>query len=163
MSNPISKLRNKNMGHAYASQFSHLVWSTKNRQPLIDKSFRNELYRYIRGIIDNKQTVLLNVGGTNDHIHVLVSMPPKNSTSDLVRAIKSNSSRFIRSMDNPLSKKFAWQEGYAVFSVSKSVVESVSWYIKQQETHHKKYSFEDEFIGLLKKHGIAYDKKDLFE
>ena len=103
---------------------------------------------------------MLKIGGIDNHIHTLVAIPTIKSTSYIVREIKSNSSRFIRSMYNP---DFAWQEGYADFSVSRSLIEKVSLYIQHQEQHHKKHSFEAELTGLLKKHGIDYDTKSLFE
>ena len=103
---------------------------------------------------------MLKIGGIGDHIHTLVALPTTKSTSYLVREIKSNSSRFIRSMYNP---DFAWQEGYADFSVSRSLIEKARLYIQNQEQHHKKQTFEAELSGLLKKHGIDYDTKSLFE
>ena len=149
------------MSHTYSSLFFHVVWSTKNRTTAIEKSFQEQLYRYICGIVKRKEGRLLSIGGTSDHIHLLINVSPKYTISDVVCSIKSNSSRFIKQNSDCLSK-FAWQEGYGAFSVSVSALEKVSQYICNQESHHKKYSFEQEFLELLKKHNIEYDAKYLF-
>ena len=156
----IKKRNNRGMGHTYSSIFHHLVWSTKERLPIIKPTYRMRLYDYIGGIIKTEQGKMLTIGGTSDHIHLLVLIAPKDSISDLVRRIKSNSSKFINK--NIPNLKFAWQEGYGVFSVSASKTTIVKNYINNQETHHKKYSFKDEFIKLLEKHNIEYDEQYLF-
>ena len=152
------------MSHTYSSQFFHLIWSTKNRAPLILPSFCKELYQYIGTVIKSEKSVLLHIGGTKDHLHLLVGITPVNSISYLVRIIKSNSSRFVNQLnivDNQ-HKKFAWQEGYGSFSVSKSLIDKVGRYIENQEKHHEKFSFEKEYLLLLQKHMIEYDTKYVF-
>jgi REP element-mobilizing transposase RayT len=99
------------------------------------------------------------IGGVEDHIHILLELPPTLAVSAAVRTIKSNSSKWV----NELGRRFAWQKGYAAFSVSASNIAAVERYVRSQEQHHRKMTFEDEFIGFLKKHGIAFDPKYVFD
>ncbi len=149
------------VGHTFADVFVHLVWSTKNRQLFIDESVQKRLYDYIGGIVRSDRATMIASGGTIDHIHLLVKIGTDVSLGDLVRKIKSNSSKFINSIDT--TKKFSWQAGYGVFSVSHSNVSVVKTYISQQDAHHRKMSFGDEFVALLKKHEIIYDERFIFD
>jgi putative transposase len=148
------------MSHTYSSIFFHLVWSTKNRIGAINSSVKKRLYEYIGGIIKRENGILIERGGMPDHVHLLVQISPQDSISNLMRSIKANSSRFMR--ENYPELKFSWQEGYGVFSVSVSMLPAVKSYIQRQEEHHKKNSFQEEFVGLLRKHDIFFNKEYLF-
>ena len=148
------------MGHSFTSFHSHFVWSTKERAPVIDQRIQDRLYGYIGGIIREKHGELLACGGTSDHIHLLLRTPSIIAHSDFCRHIKANSSKFVnKTFSIP---RFSWQEGYAGFAVSVSQLPRVKSYIKNQEEHHKKLSFQEEFVLLLKKHKIEFDAKYLF-
>jgi len=138
----------------------HIVFSTKNRAELITTQLKPDLYSYIGGIIRGEGGYLISIGGQTEHIHILVKFPAAKSVSEMVRRIKGNSSKWAG--EQPLHKGlFAWQNGYAAFSVSQSSVEHVSAYINKQEEHHQKVSFREELVSLLKKHGVEYDEKYL--
>jgi putative transposase len=146
------------MSHAYAQNLIHVVFSTKNRQNLIPVDLRPRLRAYIVGICDNFGVLVHAVGGTGDHLHLLLQIPPVLSLSKVILTIKSNSSRWARQE----GAKFLWQDGYGAFSVSHSVRSTVVKYIENQEAHHKKMSFEEEFVALLKKHGVEFESKYVF-
>lgn len=141
--------------------YSHVVFSTKNRRPQIAPDIQSRLYSYIGGIVANEKCVLVAAGGVPDHVHLLVSLRAQTSLADLLRLIKSNSSRWIHETFAEQSA-FAWQDGYGAFSVSCSNVDAVKAYIADQERHHQKMSFEEEFVAFLKKHGIPYDERYLW-
>ena len=117
------------------------------------------MYPYLGGVAGNKGATLLAVGGGLDHVHLLLDLRPVVAPADLVNALKSNSSRWIRSR---FGSHFAWQSGYAAFSVSKSVQEAVTTYIENQEQHHKRVDFESEYVSLLKKNEIKFDNDRLW-
>jgi putative transposase len=146
------------MPHSYAHNFIHLVFSTKDRRPLLDKELRPRLWAYISGICKNDKIHLDAIGGTDDHIHLLIRIPADLSISKATLIIKASSSKWISQQ----GRRFAWQEGYGAFSVSASLVPRVSRYINTQETHHRKLSFGDEFTALLKKHAVDFDPKFVF-
>ena len=141
------------MSHAYARNYVHLIFGTKGRRRLITPELQPKLLAYIRGIARNYDIELLAIGGTDDHIHLLFAIPPKLGLAVGVRAIKANSSKWM----NESGRRFAWQEGYAAFSVSTSNLEAVSEYVRNQTEHHKRLSFEEEFLAFLKKNGIDYN------
>ncbi len=141
---------------------THLVFSVKYRESLIHKNFSNELYKYISGIITNQKHKSIIVNGMPDHIHILIGLNPVVSISDTVRDIKRSSSLFINEK-NWLSRKFGWQEGYGAFSYGKSQLDDIYRYIKNQEQHHLKRTFKQEYEDLLKKFEIEYDEKFLFD
>jgi REP element-mobilizing transposase RayT len=128
----------------------------------IRSEFRERLYQYIGGIIREKEGVLLEIGGVEDHIHIMAGLPATISVSDMLRFIKSNSSGWVNETFKP-AQKFAWQPGYGAFTVSHSQKSAVQNYIQNQEQHHQKRSFQDEFIQILVAHGIEYDPKFVFE
>ena len=146
--------------HVYASMFYHLVWSTKSRQPIIKLSFKKSLYKHLGKIIGLKSWHLLAVGGTENHIHLLIQKNCCFTISDVVRYLKSNSSKFVR--DN-FDNNFAWQSGYGVFTVDLASLPRIKNYILNQEKHHKDMMFEKEYVLLLKKFKITYDLDTLFE
>lgn len=146
------------MSHSYAQNHVHLVFSTKNREKLLTREFLPRLWAYTAAVCKNHDLLTFAVGGMEDHLHLLFRLPPTRPLADAVALVKSNSSKWLRES----GKEFAWQEGYGAFSVSSSNVDTVIRYIQKQEAHHRKISFEDEFISLLKKHRIDYDPKYVF-
>ncbi|MDT4967113.1 MAG: REP-associated tyrosine transposase [Acidobacteriota bacterium] len=149
------------MSHAYTNLLSNVVFSTKDRLPLIDLELKPRLLRYMNGIVDESGGKMLSANAMADHLHMLWQLPAKLSLSDAMRVLKAISSKWVReTWGSP--KPFAWQTGYGAFSVSSSNVSAVANYIEAQEAHHQKRTFEEEFIELLLKHGIAYDPKYLF-
>jgi REP element-mobilizing transposase RayT len=136
----------------------HVVFSTKERQKIIPAQMKERLWSYTAGICKGQKVFVHAIGGIEDHIHLLLQFPATIAISEAIMKIKANSSGW---MSNEIGK-FAWQEGYGAFSVSKSNIASVARYIKNQEKHHRKMTFEDEFIALLEKHGIEYDRKYVF-
>lgn len=146
------------MSHTYAQNVVHVVFSTKDRKKVIDREFRPRLWAYVSGICRKLGTYVHCVGGTEDHIHLLVQVPPVLTLSKAVATVKANSSRWA----SEEGYKFAWQHGYGAFSVSASVIPVAVRYIQNQEKHHKKMDFEAEFVALLKKHGVEFDPKYVF-
>ena len=132
----------------------HLVFSTKGRAPLIGANLATDLHRYIEGIIHNERGEPLGVGGMPDHVHILVKLRADQSLSNLVRLIKTNSSRWA----GERVPGFAWQTGYGAFSVSESQCEAVRAYIQRQEKHHQVSSFQEEYRSFLTRHNVAYDE-----
>jgi len=149
------------MANTYTQLFVHSTFSVKNRMKLILPQFKNELYKYITGIIRNKKHKLYAIGGVEDHIHVFISMRPDVSVSDMIKDIKMNSTNWINDKKF-LKTKFAWQEGFGAFTYAKSQADKVCKYILNQEKHHKKMTFEEEYRKLLDKFGVEYDEKYLF-
>ena len=140
----------------------HVVFSTKYRHPLIRGPFQKRLYEYIGGIIRAQDGHLIEVGGIEDHIHLLASLSPKKSISDAIREIKANASKWSNELSD-VTSRFEWQKGYGAFTVSYSQIESVCNYIQNQHEHHKTKTFEEEYIAFLKSHNIVYNRQYLFE
>jgi putative transposase len=143
---------------SYSSMYFHLVFSTKNRQNFMDDAQLEEMYKYITGVIKSMKAKLFIINGPSNHVHILLSTHPDLSISDCTRSIKANTSRWIHERYSDL-QEFQWQEGYSVFSVSKSNVPQVVQYIQNQREHHKTFTFEDELKAFLEKHDIAFDPK----
>jgi putative transposase len=143
------------MPHTYAQNTVHVIFSTKNRVKAIPKILQPKLWAYVSGICRNHNIIPLEVGGADDHVHLLIQIPPTVTLADAVSAIKANSSRWAREQRT----RFAWQQGYAAFSVSASSIPAVTKYIQSQEARHRKMNFEEEWIALLKKHGVAFDAR----
>ena len=150
------------MANTYTQIYIQIVFTVKGRQNLIPKQHREELHKYITGIITKRNQKLLSIFAMSDHIHLLVGLKPDISISDLVRDIKAGSSKFI-SDNNWVKGKFSWQKGFGAFSYSKSQIDNVVKYILTQEEHHKKKSFKEEYLDFLKKFEIDYNEKYLFE
>lgn len=146
------------MSHTYAQNTIHLVFSTKDRRKVVSRQFQPRLWAYTAGICRNHGMFVHAISGMDDHIHLLVRIPPPLSLAKAVAAIKSNSSRWAGEQ----GEKLAWQQGYAVFSVSASNIPAVVRYIQNQESHHKKMTFDAELLALLKKHGVEFDSKYVF-
>src|SRR6267154_4207428 len=146
------------MSHTYSNLLSHVIFSTKDRQPLIDFDLKPRLLGYMNGIVNESGGKVLALNSMPDHLHMLWELKPTSSLSDAMRVLKTNSSRWVREA-HATRKHFAWQTGYAAFSVSRSNVSAVANYIEAQEQHHRKRTFHEEFVELLVKHDIAYDPK----
>jgi putative transposase len=149
------------MANTYTQLYIHIIVVVKGRQNQISLENKTELYKYITGTVQNKGHKLIAVNGGFDHIHILVSLNPKQSISDLVKDIKLSSSDLINGK-KWLAGKFYWQEGFAAFSVSKSNILDLIEYINNQEIHHRKKSFKEEYIGFLNKYGINFDERFIF-
>jgi putative transposase len=150
------------MSHAYHRLHFHLVFSTKNRLRLITPQIKPKLYAYTVGIVQNLDGTLTAIGGVEDHVHLLFHTPPKHALSDVIGTIKANSSKWVHETF-ARSAEFGWQRGYGLFSVSESNVTSVREYVENQENHHRRITFQQEFVALLDKHGITYDSKYLWD
>ncbi|MBF2709465.1 IS200/IS605 family transposase [Flavobacterium soyangense] len=150
------------MANTYSQIYIQIVFAVKGRENLITKENREELHKFIAGIIKNREQKLLSIFAMPDHVHILVGLKPNISISDLIRDIKAGSSKFIND-SKWIDGKFNWQEGYGAFSYSKSNMDNVIKYILNQEEHHKKETFKDEYLQFLEKFGIEYDSKYLFE
>ena len=136
----------------------HIVFSTKDRRPLITPEHEVRLYDYLGGTIRKVGGVSLELNGTEDHIHLLAKLRPDCALSDVLRELKANATGWMHDVF-PSVKNFSWQRGYGAFTVSQSNVESVRRYIARQKEHHRKFSFRDEFIQFLKENGIEYDER----
>ena len=150
------------MAGTFSQVYIQIVFAVKGRQNLIQTSWKTQLHKYIAGIIKGKDHKPIIVNGMPDHIHAFVGLRPAMAISDLTRDMKNNSTNFIND-HKFVNGKFAWQEGYGAFSYSRSHIERVYNYILNQEDHHKKKTFRQEYITLLKKFQIAYDERYLFE
>ena len=148
------------MGHSYTALYYHVIFSTKDRVPQITGELRTRLCDYIGGIVKSEGGALLAAGGMPDHVHLLVILHASECVADMLRLIKTNSSKWIHETW-PDRREFAWQPGYAAFTVSRSSLDKVQAYIEGQVVHHARLSFEDEFVSFLKRHGVSYDEKYL--
>jgi REP element-mobilizing transposase RayT len=150
------------MAGSYSQIYLQYVFAVKGRQNLLQKPWREEVFKYISGIVKGKNQKPIIVNGVSDHVHVFVSLKPAMPIPDLIRDIKNNSSNFIN--ENKWVKgKFSWQEGYGVFSYSHSQIDKVYRYIANQEAHHEKKTFKEEYIDFLVKSEVDYDERYLFE
>lgn len=150
------------MANTYTQIHIQFVFSVKYREGVIGSSWKEELYKYISGIIKSNNHKLLAINGMPDHLHIFIGIRPTQSISDLMQDVKGNSSKWINEKKF-LKSKFEWQEGYGAFSYSKSQVNNVIDYIKNQETHHKTKSFKEEYIEFLKIFEIDFDEKYIFK
>ena len=149
------------MSNTYSQLFVQIIFAVNHRQLFIKEDFREVVEKYIFRIIENKSCVPLSIYCNPDHIHILISTPPNVLVSDLVRDIKSNSSKFIN-QQHFFSMPFAWQRGFGAFSYSKSQIDAVTRYIRNQPLHHKKHTFKEEYLAILKQWGISYDERYVF-
>jgi REP element-mobilizing transposase RayT len=145
------------MANTYSSLFYHLIFSTKNRVPHLSPDLEPRIWPYIGGVAEHHKMTALQIGGYDDHIHALVMAPPIIAPSQIAQFLKGDSSRWIHETW-PSRRSFAWQEGYSAFTVSKSNAEAVIEYIKNQRTHHKRKTFQDEYREFLLQHGIVFDE-----
>jgi REP element-mobilizing transposase RayT len=146
------------MSHTYSNLLFHVVWSTKDRIPFIKNEVKPRLHSYMRTVIEREGAKLLFINGVEDHVHLLLAMPLTMLIPDLIEKVKPVSTKwFIKTF--PEMKEFGWQIGYGAFSVGKSNLQAVINYIQNQEEHHKKMTFDEEFANMLKVQGIQYDKR----
>ena len=148
------------MPQSLASVLIHLIFSTKNREPTIPHDRLAQLHAYIVGILDNLQCPSLRTGGVVDHTHTLFSLSRTATIAEVVEEVKKGSSKWMKQQGVP---HFAWQAGYAAFSVSESQKAAVIRYIEQQEEHHKRHSFQEEVRTFLARHGVAYDERYVWD
>jgi len=150
------------MGNTYTQIYIQTVFAVSERQSLISDSFKEDLYKYISGIVRNENQQLIAVGGMPDHIHILLGLKPDIAVSPLVREIKPASSNFVNSK-GWVKGRFSWQEGFGAFSYSHSQLGAVARYIRNQQAHHTRRSFKEEYFALLRKFDVAFDEKYLFK
>ncbi|MHB8519271.1 MAG: IS200/IS605 family transposase [Limisphaerales bacterium] len=150
------------MAHTYTNLLVHVVFSTRDRAPLLDTELKPRLFAYIGGIIRELGGVALLINGPADHVHILAVLPPRTPLSDLVGKVKANSSGWVH-REFPEKRAFGWQTGYAAFTVSHSKRQLLLNYINNQQAHHRKVSFGEELIAFLERHEVTYDQRYLFE
>ena len=147
------------MPNTYSALYTHLVFSTKLRRPVLDAEFRGRMFEYMGGIARNISCALVGAGGVEDHVHLLVRRHPSVCESDVMRDVKSNSSRWLKQF----VADFAWQDGGGAFSVGPQDTGAVLEYLSTQEEHHRAETFEVEYVKFLKKYEIEYDPRYIFE
>jgi putative transposase len=146
------------MSQSFTNLLYHLIFSTKDRRPIITLDYQPRLYDYIGGIIREVGGTSLGINGIEDHVHVVTKLRPDKALSDVLRVLKCNASGWMHDLFPSLAE-FSWQRGYAAFTVSQSNVEDVRRYVAGQKEHHEKISFRDEFIEFLKENYIEYDER----
>jgi REP element-mobilizing transposase RayT len=149
------------MPATYTKLLYHIVFSTKKRSPLISESWEKNLHKYMGGIIRGEGGSLLEVGGTSDHVHLLVKLKPTKAVSDIVRVLKANSSKWVN--EQKRLRKFGWQDGYAAFTVSQSQAPKLREYIQNQKKHRKKKDYKAELLALLERHEIEFEERYLWD
>ena len=147
------------MGHTYTDVFVHCIFSTKQRQCSIPENLQERLWAYLHGIARHLKVETLRVGGTANHVHLLLLLPPTVNLSELVQKLKANSSRWMG--ENGI--QFSWQQGYGAFSVSPSMLPRTKEYIRTQMEHHRHISYEDEFLAILRKAGVEHSPADVLD
>jgi putative transposase len=150
------------MGDTYSQIFYHVVFAVRNREALIVPQIKNDIYKYMTGIIEKKGQKLFIINGMPDHVHLLLNCKPNMNLSELVKEIKEHSTKFINDK-GILRTKFYWQAGFGAFAVSKRDVPMIINYIKNQEEHHRKSSFKEEYISVLKEQEVNYKEEYLFD
>jgi REP element-mobilizing transposase RayT len=148
------------MAQTFTNLLTHVIFSTKDWQPLIEKAFRADLHAYLGGIVREMGGTALMIGGTVDHVHLPIDVPPTISIAAAMRVIKTNSSRWLNETH---TRNFNWQAGYGAFTVSQSNAAAVTRYISGQEMHHRTRTFQEEFVSFLKRHGISYDERFIWK
>lgn len=149
------------MSHTYISNLVHVVFSTSERRNLISEDMRGRLWAFMGGVARERNATAICIGGTENHVHLLISIPATIHIADLVKAIKAISSIWVHEKF-PEKRHFAWQKGYGAFSIGRAQREVTIAYIANQAEHHKKRSFEKEFISFLERNGVAYDYRFVF-
>ena len=150
------------MPHSFSSLLIHAIFSTKDRLRFMDTDLRSKLFPYMGGILRELGATARLINGTEDHVHLLLNLPADLSVSECMRVLKANSFRWVHEMV-PRRGAFGWQTGYAAFTVSASNEDAVFEYIRNQEEHHRRISFEEEFVALLRKHRVPFDEKFLWK
>ncbi len=147
------------MAHTYTNLLTHALFSTKDRQPLIRPEMKSDLYAYMGGIMNSLRGKPILINGPKDHLHLLFVLPASLSLSVFMEKLKANSSKWVNEQSR--RRWFSWQTGYAAFSVSQSKLGEVKAYIANQEEHHRRLTFQEEVVALLKKHGMEIDPRDV--
>ncbi|MSU57330.1 MAG: IS200/IS605 family transposase [Pedosphaera sp.] len=150
------------MAHTFTNLLTHIIFSTINRMPTLEPDLKQRLFPYMGGIFRELDATALLINGPTDHVHILAVLPAKLAPAEIIGKVKSNSSGWVHKTF-PTRQTFSWQVGYAALGVSPSQKQTVLDYIANQEEHHRKILFKEEFIAFLKKHGIEYDEKYLWE
>jgi putative transposase len=148
------------MANTYTSLQYHVVFSTKNREPILEKTIRTQLFPYLAGIAAENGVIALELGGVLDHVHLLVAVPASMPLSKAVQLLKGGSSHWMNE-SFPQRGVFRWQDGYGAFTVSQSQIDSVQRYIQNQEEHHRTKTFAEEYRMFLRRHGVAFDERFL--
>jgi putative transposase len=143
------------MAHTHSNILVHAIFSTKERRPLLNKGLKPRMHAYLGGVVREIGGVAIRINGTNDHVHMLMRVPPVIAIADLIRDVKASSSKW--------AGKFAWQTGYGAFSVGESAAQRVMRYIEEQEHHHRKMTFQEEYLSFLKRHKIDYDPRFIWD
>lgn len=151
------------MPQSFAALAHHFIFSTKDREPLLAWEIQPRLFDYMGGILGSTGCVLEAAGGMPDHVHLLVSMDREHSVAEVLRTVKAGSSRWIHEEFSGRLSAFAWQAGYGAFSVSHSHRERVKAYLANQAEHHRRMTFQEEYVLFLKRHGIAFDARYLWD
>ena len=146
------------MPHSYVSSFFHCVFSTKEREANISVDLQERLWPYIGGIAKENKMKAIAIGGTRDHLHVLLSLPSTLAIAKVIQLIKGASSKWVHETF-PSRQLFSWQEGYGAFSIGISQLQETIAYIQSQDVHHRRVTFQEEFMAFLKKHGMEYDER----
>jgi REP element-mobilizing transposase RayT len=150
------------MPHTYTDVLIHFIFSTKDRAPLLATEIREKVISYLGGIVRELKGSPMSINAVADHVHALIRMPSDVSPAEMMRVVRTNSSRWVHEQW-PQQESFAWQTGYGAFSVSESNLDQVREYIARQEEHHKRMTFQEEFIAFLKRHNVHYDPKYAWE
>jgi putative transposase len=150
------------MAHTFTQIYIQTVFAVSNRESLIKAAFKEDLYKYITGIVRNQGQKLIAINGMPDHLHILIGLQPSMALSDLVREIKSDSTSFVN-QNRWVHGRFSWQDGYGAFSYGHSQLDTIIGYIKNQEKHHQKKTFKYEYLSLLRKFDIAFEDKYVFK
>jgi len=150
------------MVNTFSQIYIQTVFAVSNRQSLIKSNFKEDLYKYITGIVKNQGQKLISINGMPDHVHILIGLRPAMALADLVQEIKADSTNFVNKR-KLVHGRFSWQEGYGAFSYGHSQLDTIVRYIQNQEKHHRRRSFRDEYLTLLRKYDIAFDDKYVFK
>jgi putative transposase len=150
------------MANTYTQIYIHTVFAVQARQPLIPKERRNELDKYMTGIIKNRDQKVIAIKSVKDHTHIFIGLKPTIAVSDLIRDVKAGSSAFINAQ-HWIPGRFSWQEGFGAFSHSRSEIDRVAKYIQQQEEHHRQKTFREEYLEVLRDFAVEYENRFLFE
>src|SRR4051812_31431834 len=150
------------MAGTFTNLLFHIVFSTRDRAPLITPELRPKLFNYIGGILREHGGVLMEIGAVDDHVHLLVKIRAEQSVAEIVRLIKANSSKWLNGKPHHESR-FEWQGGYGAFTVSESQVPLIRRYILSQEEHHRTRSFQEEFVEMLNRHGLKFDEQYIWK
>ncbi len=150
------------MANTFSQIYIQTVFAVRNRQSLIKPEFKEELYKYVSGIVRNQGQKLIAINGAADHVHILIGLRPAMALADLLQEIKADSTNFINK-ERWVRGRFGWQEGYGAFSYGHSQLDRIIRYIQDQEEHHKRRSFKNEYLTLLRRFDIAFEEKYVFE